>query len=88
MIFKKTTIEITPNEHLTAVVCVDQETKQFSLDIETLKYLLKSKLLNTDVDCTHELYINAEKRNFAVELLMAKARIDSYEDMIGGSDGS
>lgn len=84
MHFRKTTIEITPNEHLTAVVCVDEDTKQFSLDVETLKYNLKSRLLDSEVDCTHELYINAEKRNFAIELLMSKARIDSFEESKNG----
>ena len=68
-------VKINENETLYANVQMDEK-EVFSIDIETLRYSLKSHLLEQDIDSTHELYINSDKRNFAVQLLLSKARID------------
>lgn len=54
----------------------------FCVCIDSLKYLIHSELLGYDIDATHELFINADKRNHVIKLLKEKCLEDWFKSRL------
>lgn len=76
-------LKISDRESLIAEIEMDSN-HNCSLDIESLKHIIHSDFIGYDIDCTYELFINADKRNYAVQLLMSKCRIDHFNKGVEG----